>query len=130
MKPKVILNEEQLEITITRLAHQLIETHDSFNHTVIIGLQPRGIFIAKRIHEKLQHILKRKDIMIGELDTTFYRDDFRKKELIPNKTVINFISYFHIFYFLFQIQKAILVHLLTIVNSWNLKQQIVIFLHS
>lgn len=91
MKPKVILNEEQLEITITRLAHQLIETHDSFNHTVIIGLQPRGIFIAKRIHEKLQHILKRKDIMIGELDTTFYRDDFRKKELIPNKTVINFI---------------------------------------
>ncbi|MGZ3867403.1 MAG: bifunctional pyr operon transcriptional regulator/uracil phosphoribosyltransferase PyrR, partial [Bacteroidia bacterium] len=56
-----------------------------------IGLQPRGILMAKRICEKLQQILKRKDIPMGELDTTFYRDDFRRKELIPNKTIIDFI---------------------------------------
>jgi pyrimidine operon attenuation protein/uracil phosphoribosyltransferase len=90
-KPKVILEGEQMDVTITRLAHQLIETHDDFNESVIIGLQPRGILMARRIQDKLHKILKRKDIPFGELDTTFYRDDFRKRELIPNKTVIDFI---------------------------------------
>lgn len=80
-----------MDITITRLAHQLIETHNDFKDSVIIGLQPRGIFMAKRIHDKLAKILKKKDIALGQLDVTFYRDDFRKKELIPNKTVIDFI---------------------------------------
>jgi pyrimidine operon attenuation protein/uracil phosphoribosyltransferase len=80
-----------LDITIIRLAHQLIETHDDFSNTALIGLQPRGIYLAKRVHQKLTQILKKKDILLGELDTTFYRDDFRRKELIPNKTNIDFI---------------------------------------
>ncbi|HEY1039945.1 MAG TPA: bifunctional pyr operon transcriptional regulator/uracil phosphoribosyltransferase PyrR [Bacteroidia bacterium] len=91
MKPRVILEGEQLEVTITRLCHQLIEVHDNFQHSVIIGLQPRGIYLAKRIHAQLGKILKNKNIQLGELDTTFFRDDFRRKELIPNKTTINFI---------------------------------------
>jgi len=91
MKPRVILEGEQLEVTITRLCHQLIEVHDNFQNSVIIGLQPRGIYLAKRIHAKLSTILKNKNIQLGELDTTFFRDDFRRKELIPNKTTINFI---------------------------------------
>ncbi|MBC7864721.1 MAG: bifunctional pyr operon transcriptional regulator/uracil phosphoribosyltransferase PyrR [Bacteroidia bacterium] len=91
MKPRVILNEEQVDVTITRLAHQLIETHDDFNESVILGMQPRGILMARRIHEKLKTILKRKEIPFGELDATFFRDDFRKKELIPTKTSIDFI---------------------------------------
>lgn len=91
MKPRVILEGEQLEVTITRLCHQLIEVHDNFQNSVIIGLQPRGIYLAKRIHVKLSTILKNKNIQLGELDTTFFRDDFRRKELIPNKTNIDFI---------------------------------------
>lgn len=91
MKPKIILEGEQLEITITRLCHQLIEVHDDFSQSAIIGLQPRGVFLAKRIHQKLCSILKTKKINYGELDITFYRDDFRRKELIPNKTNIDFI---------------------------------------
>lgn len=91
MKPKIILEGEQLEITITRLCHQLIEVHDSFKDSAIIGLQPRGIFLAKRIHQRLCEILKTKKIHFGELDITFFRDDFRRKELIPNKTTIDFI---------------------------------------
>lgn len=80
-----------MDITITRLAHQLIETHNDFSESVIIGLQPRGVLMARRIHDKLQMILKKKNIAFGELDVTFYRDDFRRKELIPNKTIIDFI---------------------------------------
>lgn len=91
MKPRIILDSKHFEITVTRLCYQLIEVHNDFSNTVIIGLQPRGIYLAKRIQAKLQEILKKKDIKCGSLDITFYRDDFRKKELVPNRTEIDFI---------------------------------------
>lgn len=91
MQPKILLDKTRFDITIKRLCHQLIEVHNDFSETVIIGLQPRGIFLARRIQKELQSILKNKNIRLGELDTTFYRDDFRKKELIPNRTNIDFI---------------------------------------
>lgn len=91
MAPRVILTPQQFSITINRLCHQLIEVHDDFSESVIIGLQPRGILMAKRIRTTLQDILKKQNILYGELDATFYRDDFRKKDLVPNQTNINFI---------------------------------------
>lgn len=91
MQPKLLLEKTRFDVTIKRLCHQLIEVHNDFSHTVIIGLQPRGIYLARRIQQELQSILKTKTIHVGELDTTFYRDDFRKKELIPNRTNIDFI---------------------------------------
>lgn len=91
MKPRIILNSKLFEITVTRLCYQLIENHNDFSQSVIIGLQPRGIYLAKRIHKKLSEILKSKNIKCGTLDVTFYRDDFRKKELVPNSTEIDFI---------------------------------------
>src|SRR5204862_3955186 len=48
-------------------------------------------FLARRIQKELHSILKNKKVNTGELDITFYRDDFRKKELIPNRTNIDFI---------------------------------------
>jgi pyrimidine operon attenuation protein / uracil phosphoribosyltransferase len=91
LKPKILLEKIQFDITIKRLCHQLIEVHNDFEKTVIIGLQPRGIYLAKRIQAELINILKNKKVLCGELDTTFHRDDFRKKELIPNRTNIDFI---------------------------------------
>ncbi|MEO5642130.1 MAG: bifunctional pyr operon transcriptional regulator/uracil phosphoribosyltransferase PyrR [Bacteroidia bacterium] len=91
MAPRVILTPQQFSITINRLCHQLIEVHDDFSESVIIGLQPRGILMANRIRNTLQGILKKENILYGELDATFYRDDFRKKDLVPNQTNINFI---------------------------------------
>lgn len=91
MKPKVLLEKDQFDITIKRLCHQLIEVHNDFRNSAIIGLQPRGVFLANRIKKELEQILKSKKVNCGELDITFYRDDFRKKELIPNRTSIDFI---------------------------------------
>jgi pyrimidine operon attenuation protein/uracil phosphoribosyltransferase len=91
VRPKILLEKIQFDVTLKRLCHQLIEVHNTFDKTVIIGLQPRGIYLARRIQKELQSILKTKIIHCGELDTTFYRDDFRKKELIPNRTNIDFI---------------------------------------
>ena len=79
MQKKLLLSSRQLEITIQRLCHQLIENHQKFENTVIIGLQPRGIYLANRIKDGLEKILKR-DISLGYLDITFYRDDFRRRD--------------------------------------------------
>jgi pyrimidine operon attenuation protein/uracil phosphoribosyltransferase len=82
----------QLAITIDRLCHQLIETHLQFEHTVLIGLQPRGIYLADRIHHTLQKLLPGTPIPYGKLDITFYRDDFNKGTAlhVPSETDINF----------------------------------------
>jgi pyrimidine operon attenuation protein/uracil phosphoribosyltransferase len=93
MKRKVLLSTQQLELTLDRLCHQLIENHDNFKDTVIIGLQPRGIYLARRIHKKVSALLKNPNIPYGELDATFYRDDFRTKghPISPSTMNMNFI---------------------------------------
>jgi pyrimidine operon attenuation protein/uracil phosphoribosyltransferase len=73
---KSLYAQQELDITLTRLAHQLIENHLDFSDTVIIGLQPRGVFLSDRIHRKLQQLLPEIHIPYGKLDITFYRDDF------------------------------------------------------
>lgn len=90
MEPKLILEKKAFELTIIRLCYQLLETHNDFSKSVIIGLQPRGIYLAKRLSAELGRILKKKDLKTGSLDVTFFRDDFRKKELIPNATQLDF----------------------------------------
>lgn len=93
MKPVTILDSQQFALTIKRLCFQLIENHEDFSDTVIIGLQPRGIFLADRIVAELQRILDKTDIRSGHLDITFYRDDFRRKEkpLSASPTTIDFV---------------------------------------
>jgi pyrimidine operon attenuation protein/uracil phosphoribosyltransferase len=91
MTPRLLLSPEQFHITINRLCHQLIEVHDDFSESCIIGLQPRGIFLAQRITDTLKKILGRDNIPMGELDATFHRDDFRRRDLVPARTSIDFV---------------------------------------
>ncbi len=93
MSQKVLLNATEVKIALHRLACQLIENHDAFEHTVLIGIQPRGIFLAERIKSLLETDYKIKNIQLGYLDITFYRDDFRRndKTIEANRTKINFI---------------------------------------
>jgi pyrimidine operon attenuation protein / uracil phosphoribosyltransferase len=91
MQRKLILSSPLLEITISRLCQELIENHQDFADSVIIGMQPRGVFFAKRIHQELEEITG-KTIPFGVLDATFYRDDFRRRELVKaNETKISFV---------------------------------------
>lgn len=91
MQKKLILDSDLLEITVSRLCQQLIENHNTFSDTVIIGMQPRGIFLAELIHQNLQRNLKT-TIPLGYLDATFHRDDFRRRE-IPAKPSENRIPF-------------------------------------
>lgn len=83
MQKKLILDSDLLTITINRLCQELIENHGDFDSTVLLGLQPRGIFLAEWIKEKLAESSK-KEVPLGYLDATFHRDDFRRREL-PSK---------------------------------------------
>ena len=71
MSQKVLLSEKEIHIILHRLACQLLESHLDFSNTVLIGLQPRGIFLAKRLAQILQEDYKVKDIALGFLDITF-----------------------------------------------------------
>jgi pyrimidine operon attenuation protein/uracil phosphoribosyltransferase len=90
--PTFILQGKKFAVTIQRLCHQLIENHGNFESTVLLGLQPRGIFLASAIHKNLTHILSSEKILLGKLDATFHRDDFRRHDhpLIPSAVEIDF----------------------------------------
>lgn len=92
MKKQVILNEKQFDLTLQRLCHQLIENHNDFSNTVLVGLQPRGVHVLNRLKMMIELKLG-KSVQCGNLDITFYRDDFRRRErpLIPSVTNIDFI---------------------------------------
>ncbi|WGD34665.1 bifunctional pyr operon transcriptional regulator/uracil phosphoribosyltransferase PyrR [Olleya sp. YS] len=91
MSQKVLLNATEVNIILHRLACQLIEKHNDFSNTVLIGIQPRGKYLAKRLASILQSDYKIKNLQLGYLDITFYRDDFRRsdKPLEANTTEMN-----------------------------------------
>lgn len=93
MSKKILLNAKEIDIILHRLACQLIENHQDFKNTVLIGIQPRGTYLAERLVQILQQEYAISNVEIGQLDITFYRDDFRRREapLQANKTNINFI---------------------------------------
>jgi pyrimidine operon attenuation protein/uracil phosphoribosyltransferase len=93
MGQKVLLSSKEVNIILHRLACQLIENHLDFSDSVIIGVQPRGVFLAERLKSILKEAYKIEGIQLGYLDITFFRDDFRRgeKQLEANKTQIDFL---------------------------------------
>ena len=87
---KIILDKQQLHLTISRLAHQLLENQLDLNDVVFIGLQPRGVKVSDRLVETIRGIYPAEKIQYGVLDITFYRDDIREELHVANKTDIPF----------------------------------------
>jgi pyrimidine operon attenuation protein/uracil phosphoribosyltransferase len=90
---RILLDSKQFDLTIKRLSHQLIENYNDFTDTIIIGLQPRGTFLANRIQQELKAINKEYKVQVGALDVTFYRDDYRRQgdPLVPSETEMDFV---------------------------------------
>lgn len=74
---KLILGKERLRLTIERLCCQVIEDWADPDEWRIVGIQPRGVPLADRIHRRLCELCDGRPIPYGKLDITFYRDDFR-----------------------------------------------------
>lgn len=87
MKHKAkLLESDDLKRTLQRFAHQFIEPFDDPKPIGIIGMQTRGIFLAKRVAEYIKEFYEI-DVPVGVLDVTFYRDDFRTKMKLPTVQV-------------------------------------------
>ena len=93
MSQKILLTSKEVNIILHRLACQLIEKHLDFSETILIGLQPRGRYVAERMKKILEQEYSISNIQLGFLDITFFRDDFRRsnKPLEANKTQIDFL---------------------------------------
>ncbi len=84
---QVLLSPEQLDLTIKRLAYQLLENNENLSDIVIVGIQPRGVQISNRIVDFISEISAEKP-SYGLLDITFYRDDIREELHIPKETTL------------------------------------------
>lgn len=93
MITKNLIGPKEIDVILNRLACQLVENHSDFENTVLIGLQPRGLPLLSRLSDILKSQYAISDIPTGRLDTTFYRDDFRRRDspLKANQTRIDFL---------------------------------------
>jgi pyrimidine operon attenuation protein/uracil phosphoribosyltransferase len=91
IEQRELLNKKEIEITIERLCQQLIENHTDFKNTVIVGVQPRGTYLSKRIIAKLQTLISVTTIQNGNIDISFYRDDLMRREepIVPEVMDMN-----------------------------------------
>lgn len=87
---KVILNKENLQLTLRRLALQLLEDATAPGDLIFIGLQPRGIYVAEKLIAEMQSQAPDQKIQHGVLDITFYRDDVREEIHVAKTTELNY----------------------------------------
>lgn len=78
MEKAIVLDEQAIRRALTRIAHEMIERNKGIEDCILIGIRTRGIFLAKRLAERISEI-EGKEIQVGELDITLYRDDLSKK---------------------------------------------------
>jgi pyrimidine operon attenuation protein/uracil phosphoribosyltransferase len=89
---KLVAAPQYTDLLIRRLTEQLVEDHQTFENTVLIGLQPKGGFLLAKIEQYLKSHIALSG-QTGLLDITFYRDDFRRKDLVwkASSTDIDFL---------------------------------------
>lgn len=87
---QILLNPQQLAVTINRLAHQLVENYSTLEDVVFIGIQPRGVKVSEKIVHCLKTISPGEKINYGILDITFYRDDIREEFHVASETALPF----------------------------------------
>lgn len=84
---KELLGKKDIERSITRMAHEIIEKNKGVKSLCLVGIQRGGVHIAKRLAAKLREIEDKK-IPVGTLDIALYRDDInvRKDQPVVRKT--------------------------------------------
>ncbi|MBR5516056.1 MAG: bifunctional pyr operon transcriptional regulator/uracil phosphoribosyltransferase PyrR [Clostridia bacterium] len=88
---KVVLDDQAIDRALTRISHEIIERNSDAGELCIIGIQRRGVPLAKQIGECIKKFSEI-SVHIGELDITKHRDDIDNTDIAQtaNETVINF----------------------------------------
>ena len=82
MQKALVLDEQAIRRSLTRIAHQIIEKNKGIEDCVLVGIRTRGIYLASRLAKRIEEI-EGNSIPVGELDITLYRDDLTKKTANP-----------------------------------------------
>lgn len=69
-----IMNSSEVRRALTRIAHEIIEANKGTDNLVLLGIQRRGVPLARAIAEAIKRV-EGVDVPLGSLDITFYRDD-------------------------------------------------------
>lgn len=78
---RVLLDDKAVERSIIRIAHEILERNQGSKNLSLIGIRTRGIFLAKRIRDKIEEIEGRV-LPLGILDITMYRDDIARTKAV------------------------------------------------
>ena len=76
-KKEVLLDKKDIERVITRMTHEILEVHKGIENLTLVGIQTRGVHLAKRIQSKINEI-EGIEIPTGDIDITLYRDDWTR----------------------------------------------------
>ena len=71
----IVMDESEIERSLTRIAHQILEANHGAHEIVLVGIVTRGDVLAKRLADKIAEI-EGEQPPLGSLDISFYRDDF------------------------------------------------------
>jgi len=81
-KRKVVMDAEGIDRALTRIAYEILEKNKGVENLALVGIRTGGVFLARRIAEKISRI-EGKEVPLGVLDITLYRDDLRKNRKKP-----------------------------------------------
>lgn len=75
---KRLLGEDDIRRAVARLAHEVLERNHGGDALVLVGLRTRGVPLARRLQQRIQEF-EHRDVPLGELDITLYRDDVHRR---------------------------------------------------
>lgn len=74
---ETILDAADIDRILTRITHKILEVHRGAENLILIGIQTRGVYLAKRLQSKIKEI-EGIEIPTGDMDITLYRDDWTR----------------------------------------------------
>jgi len=81
-----IMDEKALDRALTRISHEIIERNKGVEGLVLLGIKTRGVYLAKRLSEKIRNI-EGNVLPVGTLDITRHRDDIKDKKDMPRENL-------------------------------------------
>lgn len=82
--PRQVMSAREMELALSRIAAEIIETHQDLGDVVLIGIRRRGVPLGKKLQKKVKKLAGRQ-LPFGVLDITFYRDDL---SMVHNQPVV------------------------------------------
>src|SRR5881394_2322597 len=73
-REKILLDRDDVDRTLSRIAHEIIEANPRLDTVALVGIHTRGVPLAQRLRRRIADFTGR-DVALGQLDITFYRDD-------------------------------------------------------